>query len=108
MTRIAFLSALLVAFAGTAHAQTPQQTEPPPIFRNGPIVNGKNLQPHLTPGEKEQDPEAANHLLQFGAHDQAAQSPIVVPRDIYGNPLGGNPGLNPPGLTPQQQASPKP
>ncbi len=96
--------------AGAALAQTPPPTTPLPgdlagTSAQSAIINGKHLQPHLLPGEKESDPDGAARLLQQGAHDDAADSPITVPRDIYGNPIGGNPGLNPPGLTPPSQKS---
>ena len=109
MTKISLIALcyLLVANAA-ALAQNPPPNEPPPppSGHEDAIVNGKHIQPRAAPGEKTQDP-GATRLLQEGAHDPAAEEPIVVPRDIYGNPIGGNPGLNPPGL-PHGQATPKP
>jgi hypothetical protein len=104
MIRATILAFLVALGTCPALAQTPPS--PPPTAPQEAIVNGKHLQPHLEPGRKEQDPEAANRLLQQGANDPAAQAPIVVPHDIYGNPIGGSPGLNPPGLPPQPANAP--
>jgi hypothetical protein len=106
------------AITASAAAQTlPQPTAPPgtaaspdpnappdadlgPANREHAVMGGKRLQPHSVPGQSGQSPEAQLRLLQRNARDSASNEPIVVPRDIYGNPLGGNPGLNPPGLEP--------
>jgi len=81
---------------GTATAPDPDATAAEPPGREHAIVGGKRVQPHSEPGQDGQSPEAQIRLLQKGAKDPAATEPIVVPRDLYGNPLGGNPGLNPP------------
>jgi hypothetical protein len=103
---IAFCGCLVASAAALAQNPPPNEPPPPPSGREDAIVNGKHIQPHAAPGEKTQDTDATR-LLQQNAHDPASQEPIVVPRDIYGNPLGGNPGLNPPGLS-RDQAAPKP
>jgi hypothetical protein len=99
MTKIAlFTLCLTLAASLPALAQTAPPTEPP--SHTAPIVGGKNMQPHSVPGQAGPSPEAQIHLLQKGATEEPANEPVVVPRDLYGNPLGGNPGLNPPGLEP--------
>jgi hypothetical protein len=92
---------------GPALAQSPPPgSEPPdpapvePASREHAVVGGKNIQPRTVPREAGQSPEAQLHLLQKGRQDLPPGEPVVVPRDIFGNPLGGNPGLNPPGLEP--------
>jgi|GEM_PF-5166852 hypothetical protein len=103
------LCLLLAASPLAAPAQTPPapDAEAPPPDRDRAIVGGKHLQPHAPPGEAGKSPETEIHLLQKGAKEAPANEPPVVPRDLYGNPLGGNPGLNPPGLG-TAPAQPKP
>ena len=81
---------------GAATGAAPDTSAPPE--REHAVIGGKNIQPRSVPGEAGQSPEAQIRLLQKGARDLPPDEPIVVPHDIYGNPLGGNPGLNPPGL----------
>ena len=123
-TTIIALCACLAAgaIAVSAAAQTlPQTTSPPgtgaspdpnappdtdlgPANRERAVIGGKNIQPRSVPGQSGQSPEAQLRLLQRNAREPASNEPVVVPRDIYGNPLGGNPGLNPPGLEPPPNA----
>jgi hypothetical protein len=89
--------------AVSALAQTPPAVPDPQSAPSGhdqrAIVGGRELQPRPAPGESGQNPEAQLKLLQKGAKEPPANEPVVVPRDLYGNPIGGNPGMNPP--TPQ-------
>jgi hypothetical protein len=101
MIKTIALSTLLILL-GTG-AAVAGNTDPTPTGRENAIVNGKRLQPRPTAGQNDREPDSAAQLLQQGASNPAADAPVVVPRDMYGNPLGGNPGLNPPGLTPQQK-----
>ncbi len=105
-------AALAPAWAQTPPgAATPPAPDAPPAEPPGhahAVIGGKRLQPHSEPGQAGQSPEAQIRLLQRGAKDPAATEPIVVPRDLYGNPLGGNPGLNPPGLEPPPSTAPAP
>jgi len=112
------ISLALGASAVPAPAQTPppgaspapdSDATPPELpGRERAIIGGKRVQPHSEPGQAGQSPEAQIRLLQRGAKDLPPDEPVVVPRDIYGNPLGGNPGLNPPGLEPPPTAEAKP
>ena len=86
--------------AASASAQSPPVAPDPQSAPSGheqrAIVGGRELQPRPAPGESGQNPEAQLKLLQKGATEPPANEPIVVPRDLYGNPLGGNPGMSPP------------
>lgn len=62
---------------------------------HGPIVNGKQLQPRPGAPPSKQEAQQINQLLQQTPPDPAANGPIVQPRDLFGNPLGGSPGLDP-------------
>jgi hypothetical protein len=120
-TTVLALCLTLLASAPTAPgwAQTPPAlpgpgtppdaaAPPDPPGHERAVIGGKRLQPHSEPGQAGQSPEAQIRLLQQGAKDPAATEPVVVPRDLYGNPLGGNPGLNPPGLEPPPSTAPAP
>ena len=100
MTRTILIAVCFCLATGVA-AQTPPAIPDPAVpTRDRPIVGGKDLQPRPAPGESGQSPETQLHLLQRGAKEPPSNEPVVVPRDIYGNPLGGNPGLNPPAPAP--------
>jgi len=109
---MATLSKLLATLAitglatGGALAQTPPQTAPSSIdttppgtgaadLPHGPIVNGKQLQPRAGQPPSRQEANQVDQLLKSTPPDAAADGPIVQPRDLYGNPLGGSPGLDP-------------
>jgi hypothetical protein len=62
---------------------------------HGPIVNGKQLQPRAGQPPSKQEANQVDQLLKSAPPDKAADGPIVQPHDIYGNPLGGSPGLDP-------------
>ena len=62
---------------------------------HGPIVNGKQLQPRPGQPPSRQQVNQVDQLLKATPPDPAANGPIVQPRDLFGNPLGGSPGLNP-------------
>jgi hypothetical protein len=106
------LASLIIAglMAGTALAQTTPTTPPastpgsidttPPgtgaaDLPHGPIVNGKQLQPRPSAPPTKQQANQVDKLLDQTPPDPAANGPIVQPHDIYGNPLGGSPGLDP-------------
>ena len=107
---VGFVICLSLLVAVPALAQTPTSAAPPPPDQTAPpdeppghehaVVGGKRLQPHSVPGQAGQSPEAQIRLLQRNAADRTSTEPIVVPHDLYGNPLGGSPGANPPGLEP--------
>jgi len=92
--------------AGAALAQTPPATGTAGSIDNtavgtgaadlphGPIVNGHNLQPRPGQPPSKQQANQVNQLLQQTPPDPAADGPIVQPRDLYGNPIGGSPGLD--------------
>ena len=110
-----FALCLSLLVAVPALAQTPTNAAPPPPDQTAPedppgvehaVVGGKKLQPHSVPGQAGQSPEAQIRLLQRTATDRPSTEPIVVPHDIYGNPLGGSPGANPPGLEPPPASPP--
>jgi len=112
---IGFALCVSLLAAASALAQTPTGAPPPdqqvpadPPGHEHAVVGGKNLQPHALPGDSGQSPEAQIRLLQRNAKDRPSTEPIVVPHDLYGNPLGGSPGANPPGLEPTPGASPPP
>jgi hypothetical protein len=97
----AVLFCLWLAASAPALAQPP--TDPDPADQPGrghAVVGGKNLQPRAVPGQAGQSPEAQLRLLQKGKQETPSNEPVVVPHDLYGNPLGGDPGLKPPGLEP--------
>jgi hypothetical protein len=98
MTRTILIAVCFCLATGVAAQTPPVAPDAPaaPPARERAIVGGKDLQPRPVPGESGQSPEAQLHLLQRGAQEPPSNQPVVVPRDIYGNPLGGNPGLNPP------------
>ncbi|HEV2674035.1 MAG TPA: hypothetical protein VGV37_05790 [Aliidongia sp.] len=62
---------------------------------HGPIVNGKQLQPRPSAPPSRQDAQRINQMLQQTPTDPAANGPIVQPHDLFGNPLGGSPNLDP-------------
>jgi hypothetical protein len=106
----AALLCLVAAVPGVGLAQPPTDpaapdpaaTAPPDTAdRDRAIVNGKRVQPHTAPGESAKSPEDQIRLLKREATQPPSEEPIVAPRDFYGRPLGGNPGLPPPALTPQ-------
>ena len=111
-----FVICVSLLVAGSALAQTPTSAAPPPPpdqdtpaeppGHEHAVVGGKNLQPRAVPGQSGQSPEAQIRLLQRNAKDQTSIEPIVVPRDLYGNPIGGSPGANPPGLEPPPGTTP--
>ena len=113
---VGFALCMSLLVAASALAQTPTGAPPPPdqtVPDEPPgheraVVGGKKLQPHSVPGQAGQSPEAQIRLLQRTAKDKPSAEPIVVPRDLYGNPLGGSPGANPPGLEPTPGAAPPP
>jgi hypothetical protein len=82
-------------------APNPGVPAPDSADRDRAIVNGKRIQPHAAPSESAKSPEDQIRLLQKEAKQPPSEEPIVEPRDFYGRPLGGNPGLPPPALTPQ-------
>jgi hypothetical protein len=59
---------------------------------HGPIVNGKQLQPRANQPPTKQEANQIDRLAP--PPDPAANGPLVQPRDLFGNPLGGNPGLD--------------
>jgi hypothetical protein len=112
--RLALLALAGLALSGSALAQVPaghstsstlQQTAPsddttPPgtgatDLPHGPIVNGHQLQPRAGQPPSKQEANQVNQLVHQIPPDPAANGPIVQPRDLYGNPLGGSPGLDP-------------
>lgn len=62
---------------------------------HGPIVNGKQLQPRAGQPPSRQETNQIDQLVKSTPPDAAANGPIVQPRDLFGNPLGGSPGLDP-------------
>jgi hypothetical protein len=93
----AILTASLVGvfLAGVSAAALAQQTAPQRAYSDG-----AKLQPR--PGEGENrgstDPAEVQSLLDSLAKESGSSQPASPPTDIYGRPLGNNPGLNPPGL----------
>lgn len=94
--------------AGGALAQTPPSARTPPSsldttapgtgaadLPHGPIVNGKQLQPRAGQPPSRQETNQIDQLVKSTPPDAAANGPIVQPRDLFGNPLGGSPGLDP-------------
>jgi len=63
-------------------------------LRRSPIVNGKDLQPRPSGPPSRQENQQINQLLEQTPTDPAANGPIVQPRDLFGNPIGGTPGLD--------------
>jgi hypothetical protein len=59
-----------------------------------PIVNGKPLQPRPGMPPTKAETQQIDQLLQQTPAGATASGPIVQPRDLYGNPLGGSPGLD--------------
>lgn len=62
---------------------------------HGPIVNGKQLQPRAGQPPTKQEANQIDQLVKSTPPDAAVNGPIVQPRDLFGNPLGGSPGLDP-------------
>jgi len=62
---------------------------------HGPIVNGKQLQPRAGQPPSRQETNQIDQLVKSTPPDAVADGPIVQPHDLYGNPLGGSPGLDP-------------
>ncbi|WP_189043987.1 hypothetical protein [Aliidongia dinghuensis] len=63
-------------------------------LRRSPIVGGKNLQPRPNGPPTQQENQQINQLLQQTPPDSKANGPIVQPRDLFGNPLGGSPTID--------------
>jgi hypothetical protein len=84
-----------VLLAEVSAAALAQQTAPQRAYSDG-----FKLQPR--PGEGENrgstDPAEVESLLNSLDKTVEPDRPASVPTDIYGKPLGSNPGLNPPGL----------
>ncbi|MDB5360894.1 MAG: hypothetical protein JWO51_2191 [Rhodospirillales bacterium] len=102
------LATLVVAglTAGGALAQTPQVTLPGSVdttapgtgaadLPHGPIVNGRQLQPRAGQPPSKQEANQVDRLVKSTPPDAVANGPIVQPHDLFGNPLGGSPGLDP-------------
>jgi hypothetical protein len=93
----AILAASLMGalLTGVYAAALAQQTAPQHAYSDG-----AKLQPR--PGEGENrgsaDPAEVQSLLDSLAKNAGPSQPASTPTDIYGKPLGNNPGLNPPGL----------
>ena len=94
------------AFAQTTPGQQPQVTLPGSAdntapgtgaadLPHGPIVNGRQLQPRAGQPPSKQEANQIDQLVKSTPPDKVADGPIVQPHDIYGNPLGGSPGLDP-------------
>ncbi len=98
--------------AGAAAAQTTLPTQPPQVtlpgsadttppgtgaadLPHGPIVNGHQLQPRAGQPPSKQEANQVDQLVKSTPPDKAADGPIVQPHDLFGNPLGGSPGLDP-------------
>jgi hypothetical protein len=96
MTRTILFAVYLCLATGAAAQAPPAPPDAAAPAHERAIIGGRDLQPRPAPGESGQSPEAQLHLLQRGAKEPPANEPVVMPRDLYGNPLGGNPGLNPP------------
>jgi len=62
---------------------------------HGPIVNGHQLQPRAGQPPSKQEANQVDQLVKSTPPDKAADGPIVQPHDLFGNPLGGSPGLDP-------------
>jgi hypothetical protein len=104
-----FAFCLFAATSALAQAPSPSSDPAPSTgHEQRAIVGGRELQPRPAPGESGQSPEAQLKLLQKGAKEPPANEPVVVPRDLYGNPLGGNPGMNPPAPDSPPPRPPKP
>ena len=111
LSRVLATLAITGLAAGGALAQTPssttslQQTAPsadttPPgtgaaDLPHGPIVNGHQLQPRAGQPPSKQEANQVDQLVKSTPPDKAADGPIVQPHDLFGNPLGGSPGLDP-------------
>ena len=95
--------------AGSAGAQTqphPASSTPPTSddttppgtgaadLPHGPIVNGHQLQPRPGQPPSKNETSQVDQLLKQTPHDDAADGPVVQPHDLFGNPLGGSPGLD--------------
>jgi hypothetical protein len=100
LPRLLAAVAIAVLTTGGALAQTaPSADATPPgtgaaDLPHGPIVNGKQLQPRAGQPPSRQETKEVDRLLQSTPPDAAADGPLVQPRDLYGNPLGGSPGLD--------------
>jgi hypothetical protein len=110
MTKTILFVFCLCAVTSALAQNSPASSDPLPSggHEQRAIVGGRALQPRPAPGESAQSPETQLKLLQKGAKEPSANEPIVVPRDLYGNPLGGNPGMNPPPPDAPPSRSPKP
>jgi len=62
---------------------------------HGPIVNGHQLQPRAGQPPSKQEANQVDQLVKSTPPDAVADGPIVQPHDLFGNPLGGSPGLDP-------------
>jgi hypothetical protein len=93
--------------AGGALAQTPPQVTLPGSadttapgtgaadLPHGPIVNGRQLQPRAGQPPSKQEANQVDQLVKSTPPDAKADGPIVQPHDLFGNSLGGSPGLDP-------------
>ncbi|HWK47497.1 MAG TPA: hypothetical protein VNT30_22420 [Stellaceae bacterium] len=99
MRKISMAATLLLAIglAGPALAQTVPQHA---------YSAGAKLQPRPIDGEKptNADPAQVESTLDALAKSTGGDRAAPPATDLYGHPLGGDPGLNPPGLT---QTKPK-
>lgn len=107
ISRLLATLAIAGVTASGALAQTPSARTPPSSvdttapgtgaadLPHGPIVNGKQLQPRAGQPPSRQETNQIDQLVNSTPPDAAANGPIVQPRDLFGNPLGGSPGLDP-------------
>ncbi len=93
--------ALAAGLAGPVLAQDQSAEE---AARQHAIVGGRDVQPRPAPGEAGKTDPEVQRLLDQGKDT----GPVVPPHDIYGNPIGGNPGLNPPPPAPLPPPPPAP
>jgi hypothetical protein len=91
------IRSLILALAVAAVPALAQETLPlPGEHPRTAIVGGRHIQPRPEDGRGQPDP-GARRLLER----EKSGEPAPAPHDLYGQPLGGNPGLSPPGLPKQ-------
>lgn len=84
-----------VTLPGTGSADTTAPGTGAADLPHGPIVNGRQLQPRAGQPPSKQEANQVDQLVKSTPPDGVANGPIVQPHDLYGNPLGGSPGLDP-------------
>jgi hypothetical protein len=109
MKTMTFSALATVAWLASASAfaqSSPSPAPVPPLSDGTPlpggqaVVGGKDIQPQGVPDQKLTGSLAGVESVLRQDDTYGKESQAVQPRDLYGNPMGGDPGLHTPPVKP--------